>query len=119
MDRVTYRAHNVTLLDNFNFQIFAGEVMGLIPLDSLGVDALISLLQVNGPLLYGYIYLQEELVNTFSGTSQPENNVLVISNESNLVNYMSAAENIFTLRRGYRGMMIKNKMLRQQLSMLL
>lgn len=119
MDRVTYRTHNVTLLDNFNFQVFAGEVMGLIPLDSLGMDALISLLQVNEPLLYGYIYLQEELVNTFSGTSKPENNVLVISNESHLVNYMSAAENVFTLRRGYRGVMIKNKILRQQLSMLL
>lgn len=119
MDRVTYRVHNVTLLDNFNFQIFAGEVMGLIPLDSLGLDALISLLQVNEPLLYGYIYLQEELVNTFSGTSQPENNVLIISNESHLVNYMSAAENVFTLRRGYKGVVVKNKMLRQQLSMLL
>ena len=119
MERVTYEEHNVTLLDNFNFQVFAGEVMGLIPLDSRGLNAFISLLQVNYPLLYGYIYLQETLVNTFSGTSQPENNVLVISNESNLVDYMSAAENVFTLRRGYKGLVIKNRMLRQQLQILL
>lgn len=119
MERVTYTENNVILLDNFNFQVFAGEVMGLIPLDSLGMDAFISLLQLNKPLLYGYVYLQEELVNTFSGTSKQENNVLVLSNESHLVNYMSAAENVFTLRRGYKGVVIKNKILRQQLRILL
>ncbi len=119
MERVTYEEHNVKLLDNFNFQVFSGEIMGLIPLDSLGMNAFISLLQSNRPLVYGYIYLQEELVNTFSGTSKPENNVLVLSNESNLVDYMSAAENVFTLRRGYRGLVIKNRMLHQQLQFLL
>lgn len=119
MERVTYEEHNVKLLDNFNFQVFSGEIMGLIPLDSLGMNAFISLLQSNKPLVYGYIYLQEELVNTFSGTSKMENNVLVLSNESNLVDYMSAADNVFTLRRGYRGIVIKNRMLYQQFQILL
>ena len=57
MERVTYEEHNVKLLDNFNFQVFSGEIMGLIPLDSLGMNAFISLLQSNKPLVYGYIYL--------------------------------------------------------------
>ena len=28
MERVTYTEKGVTLLDNFNFQIFSGEIMG-------------------------------------------------------------------------------------------
>lgn len=119
MDRVTYMEHDVTLLDNFNFQIFEGEVMGLMPLDSLGLDALLQLLLENRPILYGYIYLKEELVNTYSTDVHTENNVLLISNENNLVDYLTAAENVFILRRGYKGILVKSAMLRSQLQILL
>ena len=119
MERVTYVEHGITLLDNFNFQIYAGEVMGLVPLDSTGTDVIVRLMQENAPLLYGYVYIQEELVNTYSGSVHTENNVLVISNGDNLVKYLSAAENVFILRRGYKGIVVKNSMIQSQLKILL
>ena len=119
MERVTYVEHGITLLDNFNFRIYAGEVMGLVPLDSTGTDAIVRLMQENAPLLYGYVYIQEELVNTYSGSVHTENNVLVISNGDNLVKYLSAAENVFILRRGYKGIVVKNSMIQSQLKILL
>lgn len=119
MERVTYVEHGITLLDNFNFQIYEGEVMGLVPLDSTGTDTIIRLMQENLPLLYGYVYIQEEQVNTYSGRAHTENNVLVISGGDNLVKYLSAAENIFILRRGYKGIIVKNSIIQSQLRLLL
>lgn len=119
MERVTYLEQGMALLDNFNFQVFTGEVMGLVPLDSLGLEVFLNLLQVNRPIFYGFVYMKEILVNTCLEELYTENNVQIISNESNLVKYMSAAENVFALRRGYKGIIIKNKIFRQQLTMML
>lgn len=119
MERVTYLEQDVLLLDNFNFQVFTGEVMGLVPLDSLGIDVFLNLLQVNKPIFYGFVYLKEVLVNTCLTSLHTENNVQIISNHSNLVKYMSAADNVFALRRGYKGWIIKNSIFRQQLQMML
>ena len=119
MERIIYQEQGMTLLDNFNFQVFSGEVMGLIPLDSRGMDEFIGLLQENKPIYYGFVYFKEKLVNSYQVRMHGENNVQIISNESNLVKYMSAAENVFALRRGYKGVIIKNKIFKQQLRMIL
>lgn len=115
MERVTYQEHGMTLLDNFNFQVFQGEIMGLIPLDSFGLEEFISLLKENRPIFYGYVYIKEKLVNVFGASIHAENNIQVISDESNLVKYISAADNVFALRRGYKGILTKRKVFNQQL----
>ena len=115
MDRVTLTEQGIRLLDNFNFQIFKGEVMGLISLDSHGLDTLLTLLCENRPLYFGYVYLGEKLVNSYAAAIHSDNNVFVIMHEEALVRQLSIAENIFILRSGYRGHFISRRQIRTQL----
>ena len=61
MQRVTYVENDITILDNLNLQIYAGEVMGLLPLDSFGLNKMLELMQKNLPILYGQIYIRAEV----------------------------------------------------------
>ncbi len=45
MERVTYKEDEVVKLKDFNLQIFQGEVMGFLPVNSHGKTALLKLLQ--------------------------------------------------------------------------
>lgn len=50
MERVTYREQGAALLENFSMTIWAGEILGLVPVNHLGLSALVRLLQQNLPL---------------------------------------------------------------------
>ena len=39
MERVTYREQGVALLENFSMTIWAGEILGLVPINHLGLSA--------------------------------------------------------------------------------
>ncbi len=119
MERLTYVDHGARLLDNLHFQMFAGEIMGLVPLDSGGLEAFLQVLCENRPLLYGHVFLDEKMVNSYSGDYESDNNVQIIDNESGLVDYLSAADNVFALRKGYRGVFTREKIFRDQLRMML
>ena len=64
MERVTYKEDEVVKLEDFNLQIFQGEIMGFMPVNSHGKTALLKLLERNLPLYDGYIYYGGEKVNT-------------------------------------------------------
>ena len=78
LDRVTLMEGEVTLLDDLNLHIFEGEIMGLVCLNSNGQDALVNLLCQNVPIHYGYIYFEEQLVNSYRHSSMEPNRVAVI-----------------------------------------
>ena len=65
MERVTYKEDEVVKLEDFNLQIFQGEIMGFMPVNSHGKTALLKLLERNLPLYDGYIYYGGEKVNTW------------------------------------------------------
>ena len=66
MTHVTCRGQGSTSLRDLNLNIFAGEIMGLIPLNGgRGMTVLIDLLRRNLPLQRGNIYYREELINTW------------------------------------------------------
>ena len=44
MERVTYKEDEVVKLEDFNLQIFQGEIMGFMPVNSHGKTALLKLL---------------------------------------------------------------------------
>lgn len=119
MDRVTYIQQGIALLQNLNFQVFTGEIMGLLPLDSVGIDVLIRCIRHNPKILYGHIYFKERLVNTYAMNLKEENNVMVINGGNNLTESLSAADNVFALRTGFRSVFIKESLLRNQLQLLL
>ena len=56
MERVTYIDKGIKQLEDFNLQIYQGEIMGLIPINAHGLQELLQLMQTNMPLYDGYVY---------------------------------------------------------------
>ena len=117
LDRVTLIEDGVTLLDDLNLHIFEGEIMGLVCINSNGQDALVNLLCQNTPIHYGYVYFEEQLVNSYQHSSMEPNRVSVIEEKSHMAEDLSVADNIFVLRRGFKKYLIDPRTLRAQLSL--
>lgn len=116
MERVTFAEQSVKKLENFNMHIYSGEVMGLIPVNAHGKNAILMLLQNNLPLFDGYIYYGGELVNSWRGAVKKSNRVSIIQSRSCLVNGMTVADNIFVLRQGFRQYFLQMPLLKKQLA---
>ena len=116
MDRVSYEYQGVTQLDNFSLSVWEGEILGLVPTNNCGVEALFSLLVHNLPLRYGYIYYHEKLVNDWHDHRPGHNRISVIRNESCLAKDLTVADNIFVLRPGFKKWHIRPRVLEEQLT---
>ncbi|MEG0640580.1 MAG: sugar ABC transporter ATP-binding protein [Clostridia bacterium] len=115
LERITYREQGITQLNNFNLNVFHGEIMGLLPINNHGLAALTDLLCQNRPLYYGYVYYREELVNSWRAPRHGYNRVSLIQSKSCLVEGLTVADNIFVLRPGFRGYVIRPHLFREQL----
>lgn len=115
MERVTRIEHGITELEDFQLQIYKGEIMGLIPINAHGLNSFLSLLQTNLPIDRGYIYYCGELVNSWKYSRKNHNRISVIKAQSSLVEDLSVADNIFVLRQGFRQRVIRSSLLRKQL----
>ena len=115
MERVTYSEHGIKKLEEFQLQIYKGEIMGLIPFNGHGMNAFLDLLQTNLPIEKGYIYYGNELVNSWKDSRKNHNRVSVIGAQSSLVEDLSVSDNIFVLRQGFRQRVIRTTLLRKQL----
>ncbi len=89
MERVTYLEQGNVKLKNFNMALYEGEIMGLVPMNNLGLDALLQLLQKNLPLYYGYVYYRNHMVNCWGKPKQEWNRISIIRNESILADDMT------------------------------
>jgi ribose transport system ATP-binding protein len=115
MERVSSQEQGVMQLDGFNLSILAGEIMGLLPLNNHGLTALLSLLQRNTPLRYGYVYYREEQVNTWRDSKQRRNRIGLIQSESCLVEGLTVMDNIFVLRPEFKTWVVRPSILKKQL----
>lgn len=116
MHQVTYESQGVVQLDNFSLSVWEGEILGLVPVNNYGVEALFSLLVQNLPLRHGYVYYREKLVNDWHDHRRGSNRVSVIRNESCLAKDLTVADNIFVLRPGFKMWYIRPNILREQLA---
>ena len=116
LEKVTLREQGVTQLDNFNLHIFEGEIMGLVPVDTHGLSTLCDLLRENLPLYYGYVFYRERLINTWRSPQPRYNRISVIQAKSCLVDGLTVADNIFVLRPGFRGRLMRPSAFRRQLT---
>ncbi len=116
MERVTYREQGVTQLENFNFAVMAGEIVGLVPINHVGLAAFLRLLRQNLPLHYGYVYYQEKLVNHWRFPTMKYNRISVIQNRSCLAEGLTVADNVFVLRQGFKKGIVEPEVLRRQLA---
>lgn len=115
MERVTYLEKGIKQLEDFNLQIYRGEIMGMIPISAHGLQALLQLMQTNMPLYDGHVYYCGERVNSWKSTRRSVNRIGVIDAHSRLVEHMTVSDNIFVLRQGFRQNIIQNRLLQRQL----
>lgn len=116
MERVTYIARGITQLEDFNLQIYKGEIMGLTPIDAHGMGELLQLFQTNLPLYDGYIYYCGEKINSWKRSRKTPNRIGIIEAKSRLVERMTVSDNIFVLRQGFRQEILQDGLLRRQLA---
>ena len=114
MERVTYSEEGNTLLEDFNLNIFAGEIMGLIPVSGHGMQAFITLLKLNQSLDDGYIYYREEIINSWRESNHSHNRISVIQDKSCLVESLTVADNIFVIRQGFSKKIMQPKLLERR-----
>lgn len=115
MERVTCEDHGVTQLEEFNLQIYSGEIMGLLPINAHGLSAFLNLLQTNLPIQDGYIYYCEERVNSWRESRKTPNRITIITARSCLVEGLTVTDNIFVIRQGFRQRLIHSQFLKGQL----
>ena len=114
MDHVNLEAGGERLLDNLNFQIFAGEIMGLVSRSFKGHDQLIGLIGYNRPITSGTVWYDGKIVNSYSYSDGSANRAYVIEQKSHLVEGLSVVDNIFVLRSGFRKYFINEQVLLEQ-----
>ncbi|MDD3920336.1 MAG: sugar ABC transporter ATP-binding protein, partial [Eubacteriales bacterium] len=89
--------------------------MGLVPVNSTGLNTLMKLLVNNLPLHYGYVYYRERLVNNWLEPATTTNRISIIGSRNVLVDDLSVADNVFVLRPGFRKYVMSRKVLGMQL----
>ena len=95
MDHISLIQNGEALLDNLNFQMFAGEIMGLISRSNKGHDQLIDLICHNHPVSFGTVWYDGRVVNSYSSSDGAANRVSVIEQKSHLVKDLSVVDNLF------------------------
>ncbi|MDK2809122.1 MAG: ribose transport system ATP-binding protein [Clostridiales bacterium] len=115
VERVTLRYNGNVSLDNINFNIYKGEVMGMIFLTSQGKQELIELLYQNTPINNGRIYINGQLVNTYqNNVPSGPNRIPIIGRDVRLIETLTVADNIFVMRRGLKKYLINRRLLESQ-----
>lgn len=115
MERVTYTKNGIRQLADCNLHVFSGEILGLIPLNSHGLNALVEVITRNLPLEFGFVFLWEKRVNSWRAPHPQHNPIGLIQSRSQLVEGLTLADNVFVLRSGFRAWYIRSGLLRAQL----
>lgn len=114
MDHVSLLRNGETILDNLNFQMFTGEIMGLVGKNNKGHDQLIDLICYNHSISFGTVWYDGKIVNSYSHSDNSANRVFVIGQKSQLVEGLSVVDNLFVLRKGFKKYFINERILCDQ-----
>jgi len=119
MENVSKTVKGIIYLDNINFHIFKGEIMGLLPLNNHGKDKLIQLISQNTSIDFGRIYFNENLVNYYEYSSMTYNKVYTIDKETQLVEDLNVIDNIYVLNNNFDGYIIRQKKIKNKVDKLI
>lgn len=106
MDHVTRVVDGSACLTDLSLHLFCGEILGLLCMSDHGEDELVELVQKNLPLHYGFVYFDEQLVNSYRKSPMTRNRAAVIERRGRLVGGLSVMDNLFVLRRGFKKYLI-------------
>ena len=119
IENVSMSMEGITYLDNVNFHIFKGEIMGLIPLNNHGKSQLIQLISQNISIDFGRIYFDDNLVNNYQHSNMSNNKVYIIDKQAKLIESLKIIDNIHVLNNKFEGYIIKEKKLKGKTDLLL
>jgi ribose transport system ATP-binding protein len=119
IENVSKEIDGNTYLDNINFQIFKGEIMGLLPLNNHGKSQLIQLISQNISIDFGRIYFDERLVNNYEYSNMRNNKVYLIDKQVKLIESLKVIDNIYVLNHEFDSYVINEKKLKEKTDELL
>lgn len=94
-ENVTRQVDGAVYLDNFNFYMTKGEIVGMLSVNDRGKKELLNLLMKRLPIESGRIYWDGGLANSWLDSEYPNNKVYVIDEHSSLIEDLSIADNMF------------------------
>jgi ribose transport system ATP-binding protein len=106
-------------LFDINLHLNKGEIVGLIGINALGIEQLLTIMCQNIPIHYGHVYCEDKLVNDYLSSSRKKNRVVVIQKESMLIDSMTVEENLFVIRNNFQKHLVNYRVLYGQLKILL
>jgi len=118
LQNVTKISSGITLLEQFNLNVYKGEIMGLLPLNTHGTNAFLDVICLNSPISSGCIYFDEKEKNYPGHMPESPNRVYVIDKTSSLAGNLTVSDNIFVLRKGFKKYYINDKELKTQTKIL-
>lgn len=102
------------ILDNLEFHMFAGEIVGLVARNRKGQKEMIDLICRNDPIALGSVWYDGKIVNSYSYSSGEANRVALIEQKSHLVQGLSVVDNLFILREGFKKYLINERVIYSQ-----
>jgi ABC-type sugar transport system, ATPase component len=109
MEHITKEYGGQQVLSNVNLNLFESEVLGIWGLNGAGKTTLMNILCGSCQNYLGTIYIQEQKTSVKSIDQANQNGIYYISDETELVNNLSIAENIFFIRSNMHLLTIVNK----------
>ncbi|MCR1898460.1 ATP-binding cassette domain-containing protein [Irregularibacter muris] len=119
IENVIREVEGIRYLDNINFHVFTGEIMGLLPLNNHGKSQLIELISQNISIDFGRIYFDEKLVNYYEHSNMSNNKVYFINKQTKLIEDLKVIDNIYVLNHRFHGYFINEKKLKAKTDALL
>lgn len=98
LERVTCKTGDRTQLQDVSLSVQEGEIVGLVPVSTYGLESLLAVLLRNEPIYYGYVYYREECVNSWKQDRRGRNPISLIDGNISLVEGMSVAMNLYAFR---------------------
>ena len=116
MERVTCRVREKTELQDVSLRITEGEIVGLIPINTYGLERFLAILLNNEPIYYGYVYYCEECINSWRNEKRKRNPVTLIDGNPALVEGMSVAMNLYAFRSDSKEEILREKQMRTEIA---
>lgn len=101
-------------LDDMNLHIHQGEIVGLIPINGIGIEIFLEMFRSAIPVQFGKIYINNKPLNNRHPNKQQFNKVYILNQQRKLVDSLSVLENIYVLNSlPFRGFIRREPLLRQ------
>lgn len=102
-------------LDDMNLHIHQGEIVGLVPINGIGLEIFLEMFIRPIPVKFGKIYINNKPLNDRHPSKHQLNKVYILNQQRKLVGSLSVLENIYVLNNlpVFRGIIRRDPLLKQ------